>query len=83
MKINDVLFKRVIENHNVINVNANKISEDAKNIVYFSLNVEKEILEFYDCYIELFLLFVKNNDKFMTINHLDKSLMKKICDIEN
>ena len=55
MKINDVFFQRVIENNNIIHVNANKIFENAKNVVNFSLNVKKKNFDFHDCYVKLFL----------------------------
>ena len=42
MKMNDMFFKRVIENNDIIYVNERKISENAKNIVNFSLNIKEE-----------------------------------------
>ena len=58
MKINDMFFKRVIKNNDIIYVNARKIFENAKNIVNFSLNIKKKIFKIYYCYVELFLFFI-------------------------
>ena len=83
MKMNDMFFQNVTENHYVIYVNSRKIFENAKNIIDFALNIKREILEFHDCNVKLFLFTMKYDDKFMTIDYLDESLMKKIYHIKN
>jgi len=55
------------KNNNIVYINTTKVSELTKLFVYYSLNVDKRIFEFYNSNIELFLVLISNKEELMLI----------------
>jgi len=53
-----MLIKRFVKDNDIIYVNTRKQSIKSKYIVSLSLYIKREILESYNCYIELFLIAI-------------------------
>ncbi len=59
--------KQLEENNNIININTIKVSKLTKFFVYYSLNVNERIFEFYNNNIKLFLVLINNEEKLMFV----------------
>jgi hypothetical protein len=59
--------KQLEENNNIININTIKVSKLTKFFVYYSLNVNERIFEFYNNDIKLFLVLINNEEKLMFV----------------
>ncbi len=55
------------ESDNIININSTKLSKLTKFFIYYLLNVDKRIFEFYNSNIKLFLILINNKEEFMFI----------------
>jgi len=55
------------KNNNIVNVDTIEVSKLTKLFVYYSLNVDKRIFEFYNNNIKLFLVLINNKEEFMSI----------------
>jgi len=69
--------KQLRENDNIINVNTTKVSKLTKLSIYYSLNVNKRIFEFYNNNIELFLVSINNKEKLMFIFRRNQELQEE------
>ncbi len=69
--------KQLRENDNIINVNTAKVSKLTKLSIYYSLNVNKRIFEFYNNNIELFLVSINNKEKLMFIFRRNQELQEE------
>lgn len=52
----NILIKRLAKDNDVIHVNTRKQTIKSKHIVNLPLHIRKEIFEFYNCYVKLFLI---------------------------
>jgi len=69
--------KQLREDNNIINVNTTKVSKLTKLSIYYSLNVNKRIFEFYNNNIKLFLVSINNKEKLMFIFKRNQELQEK------
>ncbi len=69
--------KQLRENNNIINVDTIKVSKLAKLSIYYSLNVDERIFEFYSNDIKLFLVLINNEKELMFIFKRNQELQKE------
>ncbi len=69
--------KRLEEDDNIVNVNTTKVSKLTKLSIYYSLNVDERIFEFYSSDIKLFLVSINNEKKLMFIFKRNQELQEK------
>jgi len=65
------------EDNNIVNINTIKISKLTKLFVYFSLNVDKRIFEFYNSNIKLFLVLINNKKELIFIFKRNQKLQEE------
>ncbi len=65
------------ENNNIVNVKTTKIPKLTKFLVYYSLNVDERIFEFYNSNIELFFVSINNKEKLMFVFKRNQELQKE------
>jgi len=65
------------KNDNIINVNMTKVSKLTKLSIYYSLNVDERIFEFYNSDIKLFFVLINNKEKLMLVFKRNQELQEK------
>jgi len=56
-----------IEDDNIVYIDTTKVSKLTKLSIYYLLNVDERIFEFYNNNIELFLILINNKEELMLI----------------
>ena len=77
IKISCIFFKSFEEYYNIINISTNIISMLFENFIDLSLRICERILIFHDRDIEKFLIAMIYHNKFVTIEKINSSLIKK------
>jgi len=62
---------------NIININTIKIFKLTKLSIYYSLNVDERIFEFYNNNIKLFLILINNKETLISIFKRNQELQKE------
>jgi len=65
------------ENNNIVNTDMTKVSKLTKLFVYYSLNIDKRIFEFYNNNIELFLVSINNKEKLIFVFKRNQELQEE------
>ncbi len=55
------------ENNNIVNINSTKLFKLTKFFIYYLLNIDKQIFEFYNNNIKLFFVLINNKKEFIFI----------------
>ncbi len=55
------------ESNNIVNIDTIEISKLTKFFVYYSLNVDERIFEFYNNDIKLFFVLINNKEELMFV----------------
>jgi len=53
------------ENNNIVNINSTKLFKLTKFFIYYLLNIDKQIFEFYNNNIKLFFVLINNKQEFI------------------
>jgi len=64
-------IEQLRENNNIININIAEVSKLTKFSIYYLLNINKQIFQFYNSDIELFLVLIDNKKELISIFKLD------------
>jgi len=56
------------KNNNIVNINTTEVSKLTKFSIYYLLNIDKQIVEFYNNNIELFLVLINDKEEFISIS---------------
>jgi len=70
-------IERLREDNNIVNINAIKVFKLTKLFVYYLLNVDERIFEFYNNNIQLFLALINNKEEFIFVFKRNQELQKK------
>jgi hypothetical protein len=65
------------ENNNIVNVNTTQVSKLTKFFIYYLLNVDERIFEFYNNDIKLFFISISNKEEFIFIFKRNQELQEK------
>jgi len=65
------------ENNNIVYINTTEISKLTKLSVYYLLNIDERIFEFYNNDIELFLVSINNKEELIFVFKRNQELQKK------
>jgi len=69
--------KQLRKNNNIVNINTTKVSKLTKLSIYYLLNVDEQIFEFYNSNIKLFLILINSKEKLIFIFKRNQELQKK------
>ena len=65
------------ENNNIVYIDTTKVSKLTKLFVYYLLNVDKRIFEFYNSNIKLFFVSIDNKEKVIFVFKRNQELQEK------
>ncbi len=71
------------ENDDIVNVNTIKVFKLTKFSIYYSLNVDEQIFEFYNNNIELFFVLISNKENLCLSLNIIKNCKKKLIYLSN
>ena len=67
----------------IVHINFDEMKKFAKQSIYLTLHVCRKVFVIYDVYVEIFLFFVYDNNKFVSIIKMHSSLIKKDWTIDD
>ncbi len=70
-------IEQLRENNNIINIDTIEVSKLTKFSIYYLLNVDKRIFEFYNNDIELFLASINNKEELIFVFKRNQELQEK------
>ncbi len=65
------------KNNNIVNIDTVELSKLTEFSIYYLLNIDKQIFEFYNSNIELFLVLINNKEKLIFIFQYNQELQKE------